>query len=119
MPRGNTPPNPDVKIGVPCGTIWRYGTPCSSNSHTPGPSVPWGATMPYTLPSAAIALARNSRFAHVTTMLVRASTVDTRPMSPSGLTTAASGRTPWSRPADTTSARGSVGAAWWSTSAGT
>jgi len=50
--------------------------------------------MPYTLPSAATPLARNSGLAQVDTTLVRASAQLTMPSSPSGATTGASGRTP-------------------------
>ena len=73
--------------------------------------MPWGATMPYTLPSAAMALARNSGCAHVTTTLVWASTLLTSPTSPSGLTTAASGFTPCRRPAEMRKVRALVGSA--------
>ena len=68
--------------------------------------------------SAAIALARNSGCAHVTTRLVCWSTVLTMPTSPSGLTTVASGLTPCFLPADTMNVRGLVGSGSRSTSAG-
>ncbi len=74
--------------------------------------------MPYTLPSAAMALARNSGCAHVTTTLVWASTVLTIPTRPSGLTTAESGRTPCFLPADTMKVSGLVGSGCPNTSAG-
>src|SRR2546427_489336 len=44
-----------------------------------------------------MALARNSGWAQVRTTLVCASTAETTPTRPSGLTTLASGRTPWRR----------------------
>src|SRR6266853_10840 len=80
--------------------------PRSSSSQTPGPSVPCGATIPYTLPSSLIALARNSGYAHVTATLELGSTALTRPSNPSGLTTAASGCTPWRLPAESTTVSG-------------
>src|SRR5206468_1866016 len=58
MPRGNTPPRPDVTMTVPAGTCWRYNTPWSSSSQTMGPSAPWGAAIPTTLPSQEAAQAR-------------------------------------------------------------
>src|SRR5207249_7653838 len=75
--------------------------------------------MPYTLPSAAIALARNSGCAQLTTTLVFASTELTIPTSPSGLTTADKGFTPWFFPADTMKLRALDGSGSCSTSAGT
>ena len=75
--------------------------------------------MPYTLPSAAMTLARNSGCAQLTTTLVCASTLLTIPTRPSGLTTADSGFTPCLRPAATRKVRALVGSAWCSTSAGT
>ena len=74
--------------------------------------------MPYTLPSSAIALVRNSGWAHVTTTLVSSSTVATMPTSPSGLTTADKGFTPCFAPAETRNVSVFVGSAWCSTSAG-
>ena len=65
--------------------------------------------MPYTLPSAAIALARNSGCAQLTTTLVCRSTLLTIPTRPSGLTTAERGFTPCLRPADTRNVSALVG----------
>src|SRR2546430_10720282 len=75
-------------------------------------SAPCGAAMPTTLPSVAMALARNSGCAQLSTTLECSSTFDTSPTNPSGLTTADSGRTPSRRPADTTKLNGLVGSGW-------
>src|SRR5712691_1508899 len=77
--------------------------------HRPGPSAPCGAAMPTTLPSVAMALARNSGCAQLSTTLVCSSTLATNPTNPSGLTTADSGRTPSRLPAETTKLSGLVG----------
>src|SRR5712691_97638 len=109
MPRGNTPPSPDVTMTVPVCTCWRYSTPCSSSSQTFGPSAPCGAAIPTTLPSIAMALARNSGCAQLNTTLECSSTLATNPTKPSGLTTAESGRTPSRLPAETMKLSGLVG----------
>src|SRR5207247_8562657 len=72
----------------------------------------------YTLPSAAMALARNSGCAQLTTTLVLASTVLTTPTRPSGLTTAERGFTPCCLPAETRKVSGLLGSGACSTSAG-
>src|SRR6058998_432648 len=67
----------------------------------------------------ASAMARNAGCAQLTTTLVFASTELTIPTSPSGLTTADKGFTPWFFPADTMKLRALDGSGSCSTSAGT
>src|SRR5439155_1083331 len=118
-PRGSTPPRPPRGANLPAGTNARQAPASSPGREDRGPSLPVRAAGPDTLPSPAVARARNSGCAQLTTTLVFASTELTIPTSPSGLTTADKGFTPWFFPADTMKLRALDGSGSCSTSAGT
>src|SRR5215472_15234209 len=92
IPRGYTPPTPELTIGVPVGRAALSWTPFSSRRYRSGLELICARTIPNALPSAAIALTRKSGCAQMIARLIVGSTVSTIPTSPSGATTGLNGR---------------------------
>ena len=107
MPRGYTPPSPELTTSVPALSGERSGTLCSSRKYFDAPSARCPVTMPNALPSAAIALTRKSGCGQKIASENESSARSTMPTSPSAVTTGESDSTPAFFPADSVTVKSS------------